>query len=237
MSKTKYIVISSVVVAALAATPLIVSHQVDSRIETNRVLLEKNGLKQDILSKSGYLTGTRTFSLEIVDAKKARDFLLSTLVEKNAQYKLFAESLKTETDESINDAFDGLKFNGEMTNSNFLPSDTKVSLSLNQLPRSLQESIANDKAASDAIIPLLTRGVLALDMTFGSDQKLKDIKLKNIKEEINAEGAVLSIDTDKQMLTLAEHGGIVQGTLGIGKQNFGINSDMFMFKSELQDFV
>lgn len=237
MLQTKYLVISSIVVAALAATPLIVSQKVDSSLETNRVLLEKNGQKLEILSKSGYLSGKRTFSLEIVDAKKARDFLLSTLVEKNAQYKLFAESLKAETDGSINESFDGLKFNGEITNSNFLPSDVKVSLSLNQLPRSLQESIENDKAASDAILPLLTRGVLALDMTFGSDQKLKDMKLKDIKEEIKSDGAILSIDTEKQMLTLAERGGVVQGALGVGKQNFGINSDMFMFKSELQDFV
>ena len=107
-------------------------------------MLEKNGLKQDILSKEGYFTSKRAFSLEIVDAKKVRDFLLSTLVEKNAQYKLFAESLKSESDGSINESLDGLKFNGEITNSNLLPSDVKVSLSLNQLPRSLQEAIAND---------------------------------------------------------------------------------------------
>ena len=237
MSKAKYLVISSVVVVALVATPFVVSKKVDSTIETNRVLLEQNGLKQDILSKSGYLTGKRTFSLEVVDAKKARDYLLSTLVAKNAQYKLFAESLKTETDASINDALDGLKFNGEMTNSNFLPSDAKVSLSLNQLPRSLQESVVNDKAASEAILPLLTRGVLALDMTFSSDQKLKDVKLKDIKEEIKSEGSTLNIDTEKQLLTLNENGGVVQGVLGVGKQNIGVTSEMFTFKSELQDFV
>lgn len=237
MSKIKYLVISSVVVAALAATPLVISQKVDSSLETNKTMLEKNGLKQDILSKEGYFTSKRAFSLEIVDAKKVRDFLLSTLVEKNVQYKLFAESLKAETDGSINESLDGLKFNGEITNSNLLPSDVKVSLSLNQLPRSLQEAIVNDKAASDAILPLLTRGVLALDMTFGSDQRLKDVKLKDIKEEINAEGTILSIDTAKQMLTLSEHGGVVEGALGVGKQKFGINSDMFVFKSELQDFI
>jgi hypothetical protein len=157
MSKTKYLVISSVVVAALAATPLFVSQKVDSTIEANKTLLEKNGFKQEILSKSGYLSSKRAFSLEVTDAKKARDFLLAQLVEKNAQYKLFAQSLQEESNEGINQAFDGLKFKGEMTNSNLLPSDVKVSLSLDQLPKSIQEELANDKAASDVILPIALR--------------------------------------------------------------------------------
>lgn len=237
MSKTKYLVISSVVVAALAATPLFVSQKVDSTIEANKKLLEKNGFKQEILSKSGYLSSKRAFSLEVTDAKKARDFLLAQLVEKNAQYKLFAQSLQEESNEGINQAFDGLKFKGEMTNSNLLPSDVKVSLSLDQLPKSIQEELANDKAASDVILPLLARGVLAVDMTFTSDQKLKDLTLKDIKEEIKAEGATLNIDTEKQLLSLNERGGVVQGVLGVGKQNLGVSGEMFLLKSELKDFI
>ncbi|WP_263831999.1 YdgA family protein [Sulfurospirillum oryzae] len=237
MSKTKYLVISAVVVAAIAATPLVISQKVDSAIEANKVLLAQNGLKQDILSKSGYFTSQRTFSLEVADAKKARDFLLAKLIDKNAQYKLFVQSLKDETDGSINAGFDGLKFKGEMTHSNLLPSDVKISLSLDQLPKSLQDELANDKAASDAILPLLARGVLAVDMTFGSDEKLKDVRFKDIKEQIKTEGSTLNIDTEKQLLTLNENGGVVQGVLGVGKQNFGVDSEMFVFKSELKDFV
>lgn len=237
MVKTKYLVISAVVVAALGVTPLIVSHTVDRTIEANNAILEKNGFKQELLSKSGYISGERTFSLEVVDAKKARDFLLAQLVAKNAQYKLFADSLKAETEQGINDAFNGLKFKGEMTHSNLLPSDAKVTLSLAELPKSLQEEVSNNKAASDAILPLLTRGVLALEMTFSPNQKLKTIKFKDIKEEIKAEGTTLNIDTEKQQLSLDERSGIVQGVLGIAKQNLGVNGEMFMLKSELKDFV
>lgn len=237
MFKTKYLVISAVVVAALGITPLIVSQQVDRTIEANNAILEKNGFKHELLSKSGYLSDVRTFSLEVVDAKKARDFLLAQLVAKNAQYKLFAESLKIETDAGINDAFNGLKFKGEMTHSNLLPSDAKVSLSLAQLPKSMQEEVANTKAGSDAILPLLARGVLAVDMTFGSDQKLKALKFKDIKEEIKAEGTTLNIDTEKQQLSLNERGGVVQGALGVAKQNLGLSGEMFMLKSELKDFL
>jgi hypothetical protein len=237
MFKTKYLVISSVVVAALAVTPLIVSQKVDSVIATNSALLEKNGLKQDILSKSGYLTGKRAFSLEVVDAKKARDFLLAQLVERNAQYKLFAQSLKEESDAGINSVLDGLKFKGEMTNSNFLPSDVNVSLSLDQLPKSLQEELANDKEASDIILPLLARGVIAVDMTFSSDQKLKELKLKDIKEEIKSEGATLNVDTQKQMISLNQRGDVIQGVLGVAQQNLGVSGEMFMLKSELKDFI
>jgi hypothetical protein len=237
MSKTKYLTIAAVVVAALGVTPLIVSHTVDSTIETNTKLLENNGFKQELLSKSGYLNGVRTFSLEVVDAKKARDFLLAQLVAKNAQYKMFADSLKVETDQGINEAFNGLKFKGEMTHSNLLPSDAKVSLSLAELPKTLQEEVSANKAASDAILPLLTRGVLALEMTFSVDQKLKSLKFKDIKEEIKAEGSTLSIDTEKQHLDLDEKAGVIQGVLGIAKQNVGVNGEMFMLKSELKDFL
>ena len=237
MAKTKYLAIAAVVVAALGVTPLIVSHTVDSTIEANKVILEKNGFKEEFLTKSGYLMGKRTFSLEVVDAKKARDFLLTQLVAKNAQYKLFAESLQAETDEGINDALNGLKFKGEMYHSNFLPSDAKVSLSLAELPTTLQEEVRNNKAASDAILPLLTRGVLAMEMTFSPDRKLKNVKIKDIKEEIKTEEATLSIDTEKQELSLNERAGIVQGVLGVAKQNIGVSGAMFMLKSELKDFL
>lgn len=237
MFKTKYLVIASVVVAAFAVTPLVVSQKVDSTIEANKILLEKNGLKQEILSKSGYFTGHRTFSLEVVDAKKARDFLLAQLTERNAQYKLFAQSLKDETDAGINNAFDGLKFKGEMTNSNLLPTDMKISLALDQLPQSIQDELANDKESSDIVLPLLARGVIAVDMTFSSDQRLKDVKLKDIKEEIKTEGSTLNIETEKQLLSLNARGGVVQGVLGIGKQNLGLRGEMFMLKSELKDFI
>jgi len=226
-----------VVASALGVTPLVVSHNVDSIIETNSALLEKNGLKQEILSKSGYFTSVRTFSLEVIDAKKARDFLLAQLVAKNAQYTLFAEAMKEESNHGINESLDGLTFKGEMIHSNLLPGDVKLSLSLDQLPKSVQEELANNKAVSDAINPLLTRGVLAVEMILTSDQKLKDLKFKDIKEEIKAEGAVLSIDTQNQRMSLNERGGVVQGVLGVGKQNLGVMGEMFMFKSELKDFV
>lgn len=237
MIKTKYLVIASVVVAALATTPLIVSQKVDSTIEINKALLEKNGFKHEILSKNGYFTSKRAFSLEVIDAKKARDFLLEQLVEKNAQYKLFAQSLKDESNAGINQAFNGLKFKGEMTNCNLLPRDVKIFLALDQLPKSIQEELANDKTASDVVLPLLARGVLAVDMTFTSDQKLKDITLKDIKEEIKSEGSTLSVDTEKQILSLNENGGVVQGVLGVGKQNLGVSGEMFLLKSELKDFI
>lgn len=237
MLKTKYLVISSVVVAALAAMPLIVSSQVDKKLEATKTFLEQNGLKQELLTKSGYLTGTRTFNVEVVDAKKARDFLLNQLVEKNAQYKLFAQGFKEETDAGINAAIDGLKFKGEMTNSNLLLGDVKVSLVLEQLPKSIQEEITQNKEANTIIAPLLARGVLGVDMLFGMDEKLKEFKLKDIKEEFKAEGVTFNVDTKDQVLRLNNRGESIYGTLGVGHQLFSVNGDMMTSKSELKDFV
>ena len=236
MANVKYLVIAGLVAAGIASTPLVISKTIDSKIEENRVVLEKNGFKQEILSKQGYFESKRTFSLEVIDAQKARDFLLDKLVEKNAQYKVFAQSLKGGTKEDINSAFNGLAFKGEMTNSNLLPSDSKVSLALDKLSTSINKELNDNKEIGNVVLPLLTKGVLAIDMTLSSDQKLKDLKFKDIKEQIKIDGATLDIDTANQILSLNESGGVVNGVLGVGKQNFGVNADMFIFKSQLDNF-
>ena len=59
-----------------------------------------------------------------------RDYLLDGLVSKNTQYKLFAQSLKELDSKEINQAFNGLKFKGQMNNSNLLPQETHVALGL-----------------------------------------------------------------------------------------------------------
>lgn len=236
MANVKYLVIAGLVVAGVVATPLIVSKTIDSKIEANSMVLDNNGFKHTILSKSGYFTSKRTFSLEIVDAQKARDFLLDKLVEKNAQYKVFAQSLKTGKKEDVNDAFNGLTLKGEMTNSNLFPDDTKVSLALDKLPLSANKELSDNKELGGAILPLLTRGVFAIDMTIGSDEKLKDLKFRDIKEQIKIDGTALDIDTANQIVTLNEQGGVVNGVVGVGKQNLSVNSDMFVFKSQLDNF-
>ncbi len=69
-----------------------------------------------------------------------------------------------------------------------------------------------------------------------SDEKLKDIKFKDIKEQIKIDGTALDIDTANQMLTLNEQSGVVNGVLGVGKQNLSVTGDMFVFKSQLDNF-
>jgi hypothetical protein len=93
----KFLVVSGIVVAALATTPLFIANSVDKKVEETKAMLEMHGLKQEIVSKSGYLSSTRTFSLEVVDAQKVRDFLLDSLVAKNPQYNLLAQSMKTQS--------------------------------------------------------------------------------------------------------------------------------------------
>lgn len=240
MLKMKYLVMMGVVVAGIAVAPLVISNSLDTKLEDNKVMLQKNGFKQEILSKSGYITNTRNFSLEVVDATKARDFLLDKLVEKNAQYKVFAQSLKMASQGEINEAFNGLTFKGEMVNSNFSPSNIKMSLVLDKLPLTIQNELVKNKEIGDALLPLIAKGILALDMTFGSgefvgDMKLKDLKLRDIKEQIKIEGAVLNIDTLNHMLSLSESGGVVNGVFGVAKQDFGLKAPMSEMKSHLEN--
>ncbi|MDD3342214.1 MAG: hypothetical protein PHR87_01400 [Sulfurospirillaceae bacterium] len=236
MSKMKYLVASGIIVAAVAATPLFIASGIDQKVEETKVKLESHGLKQEIISKVGYLNTTRTFTLEVVDAQKVRDFLLEALVEKNPQYKLFAQNMKRQTRDEINEAFNGIKFKGEMTNSNLLASDTTVSLALSSLSTSLQNELAQEKVAADAILPLLNRGVFAADMVFGSDEKLKSFKLKDIKEELKLEAATLSLDMGNQMLDLSESGGVITGKASIGKQAINLHSKSVNFSTQLDNF-
>jgi len=237
MANTKYLVAGALVVAALGAAPMVISSAVDKEIDKSKVLLEKNGFKQDILSKSGYFTAQRSFTLEVVDAAKARDYLLDMLVEKNAQYKIFAQSLKDTPPEEINGAFNGLKFRGDMTNSNLLPSESTMSLVLDRLPHAMHAELTNDKELSAVLLPLFTRGVFALDMSFDTRQKLKSLKVRDMKEKIKVEDVTLDIDTANQVVSLNEEGGIVKGKVGAQKQNIGVTSDVFILKSNLENFA
>ena len=237
MANTKLLIAASVVVAALAATPLVISSEVDKEIDATKVLLKKNGFKQEILSKSGYFTAQRSFTLEVVDARKARDYLLDMLVEKNAQYKIFAQSMKESSEEEINIAFNGLKFRGDMINSNLLPSESTMSLVLDRLPHGMHAELTNDKELSSVLLPLFTRGVFALDMSFDTRQKLKSLKVRDMKEKIKVEDVTLDIDTANQIVSLNEEGGLVKGKIGAQKQNIGVTSDVFVLKSNLENLM
>jgi hypothetical protein len=235
MSKTKYLIGGAAVIAALALTPLYVSSRVDARLNETQKMLESHGLKQEILSKSGYLTGTRTFSLEVSDAKKARDFMLEILVAKNPQYTLFAQSLQAQTDSDINEALDGLSFQGVIVSSHLLPKDIYVSLALAKLPKAIETELNNEPNAAKVILPLIAKGTLAFEMTFDIDQKLKSLKMKDIKESLQLEEGTLDIDTSGHTLSLDEHSGVVQGAFGIQKQNLGVKAPDFEVESHLEN--
>ncbi len=238
MTKRTYGIIASVVVVTvLAATPLVISQKIDASLKKEADHLAKNGFKTEELSKSGYFTTKRTFSLEVTDARKARDFLLAQLVEKNAQYKLFAQSLQQGSEAEINEAINGLQFKGEMSHSNLLPQDVKVSLSLSALPTSVQENLKTDAALLALLTPLLTKGVLGADMLFGSDEKLKAFHLKDIQEELSMDGGKLILNTKDHTLKLDHRGEVVVGSLGVGHQLIAAQAEMMESKSELNSFL
>lgn len=237
MANTKLLIAASAVVIALASAPTVVSSFVDKEIENSKVLLEKNGFKQEILSKSGYFSSQRTFTLEVIDAAKVRDFLLEKLVERNAQYKVFAQSLQEAAPEEVNSVFNGLKFRGDMTNSNLLPSESTMSLILDRLPHGMHSELTNDKELSSVLLPLFTKGVFALDMSFDTRQKLKSLKVRDMKEKIKVDDVTLDVDTTNHVLSLNEEGGVVKGKIGVQKQNIGVNSDVFALKSNLENFM
>lgn len=232
MGKIKYLAIASVVLAAVAATPLAISYSIDGEIEKNKAFLEKNGFKQELTNKQGYLQSTRDFTLEVVDAVKVRDYLLDMLVAKNEQYKLFAQSMKEVDPSEMNGAFNGLKFRGQIKHSNLLPEDSTISLIWDRLPHTL-----NNKEVNTIFTPLLSRGVIALDITLDTRQKVKNVSVRDIKEKIKIEDILLDIDTSGHTLALSEEMGNVKGRVGVGKQNLQARSEAFILSSMMDNFA
>ncbi len=232
MGKVKYLAIASAIVAAVAVTPLAISYSIDGEIEKNRVLLEKNGFKQEMIKKQGYLQSTRDFTLEVVDAAKVRDYLLDMLVAKNEQYKLFAQSMKEIDPSEMNSAFNGLKFRGQMKHSNLLPEESSISLIWDRLPHTL-----NNKEVNTIFEPLLTKGVIALDIVLDTRQKVKNVSLRDIKEKMKIEDVLLDVNTMGHTLSLSEEAGNVKGRIGVAKQSLQARSEAFIVGSDMENFA
>lgn len=235
MSSTKYLIGGGVVIAALALTPLYISSRVDAKLDETKRFLEGHGFKQEMLSKSGYVNGTRTFTLEIDDAAKVRDFILDTLVAKNPQYAILAQGLTQEDDADMREVLNGLSFKGEVLCSHLLPGDVTVSLALSKLPRSAQEELSQNPDIAKVLNPIVDKGALAFTMIFGSDERLKSFAMKDIKEELAMKEGTVQIDTSGNALTLHERAGVMQGVLGIQKQLFGVNASDLTLQSRLEN--
>lgn len=236
MANTKVLVICAAVIAALTATPLIVSHQMNKMVEETALSLEKHGLKQTVLNKEGYLATHQRFVLDVTDAKKVRDLILSQVIEKNAQYEPFIQSIKEETDKDVA-LLNGLGLKGEMTYSNIFPRFADLSLCFHQLPPALKEyAIA---------APFLEKGILCLDMRVGSDQTIHEVKLRDINGRIKLGGQVLDVD-DKagevvmnmglsgHALSLNHQGDTLQGLFKIAEQNISSQGDATALKFQSQ---
>ena len=237
MANVKYIIAASLTAAALLSTPLVISSSIDKEIESNRITLEKNGIKQSITAKSGYLTTQRQFTLEISDGAKARDYLLDMLVAKNAQYKIFAKSLKEISTVEMNSMLNGLSFRGVMENSNLLPQESSVSLILEKLPLITQKELAENKEFQTTLLPLIQKGTIAFDLRFDSRQKLSSIQMRDIKESLVFEEATMEMDTRNQGVRYNDDGSTIKGKATIDKQTIGIRGENFVLKSNVDKLL
>ena len=215
MKNGKTIVIISVVAAALGVAPMVISSFTDKKIEEYKAMLANNGFKQEITKKEGYFVTKRDFTLEVVDASKAMNFLLGKVVEKNKQYDALVKVIKEEIKpDDVNVAFNGLKFRGQMEHSNLLPADRKASLIWDRLPSSV-----TDEDTKKIMNPLLARGVFAFDIAFDASHAIKQVVARDIKEKIAVdEENTIDINTVGHKLDLSVGSDVTKGRLEFGKQ-------------------
>lgn len=237
MANMKYLVAASITGAALLFTPLVISSSVDAKIETNRAILEQNGFKQVITDKSGYMTAQRHFTLEVTDGAKARDYLLDMLVAKNTQYRFFATSLKEISPIEMNSLFNGLTFKGVMENSNLLPQESTMSLVLEKLPLSIHKEVADNKEFQNTLVPLLQKGAIAFDLRFDSRQKLSNVRMRDIKESLKFEEAIVDMETRNHAVSFNDDGNLVKGKATVDKQMIDLRSSNFELQSNLDKLI
>lgn len=239
MSKTKYIV-GAAILMALGATPFVVSQKVNALIEATSASLEQHGIQHITLSKEGYFSTRQTFAVDIVDAQKAFHLLSTKIGEKNAHYKPLIESIEQEVHQDLT-LLNGLGLKGELTYSNLLPRSADVSLCFNTLPPALKEYAR--------VVPFFEKGIVCFDMRVGSDQTLKEIKLRDFSGRAKLGGEVSDIDDkEKELLldldmkghklSLNSEKETLQGILSIAEQSIKSAGDAPVgIDSVLNDFV
>ena len=211
-------VAGALVVGGVAVTPVVVKQNVTSSIEMDKVSLLKHGIELQILKEEGYFNSIRDFKLTIVDGKKLRDYLFSEVNKINPQYVQVTKMLQKNSDRDINPALDGTTFSGKIQNSNLLPEDVKVEMSLTTLSTEAMKGIKDDKETSDIIMPMLNNKVLTFYITLDTNKNLKTLSLKDIDQTIVDKHETIKFQMQGQKLDLENSSDTISGNYTLAKQ-------------------
>jgi len=176
MLKMKYI-IGGAVVGGILYTPVLMGKGVGKIVDQVSQNLQTQGVNLKVLSDyNGYLTSQREIEVVIKDGKKFSEFLIQNL-DKVSQDKLREMNLDT--------ILTGVKFKGDMLNSNTIPKEIVVNLALKRLSDNAMKELENaSKNSKELIMKLLKNNSIALQMKLFPTGKFKSIALKDIDEKI-----------------------------------------------------
>ncbi|WP_024955768.1 DUF945 family protein [Sulfurospirillum arcachonense] len=186
-------VVGILVIVGIGVTPVVMKQQVNKTVEKQKQTMLKNGLKLTILKEEGYLKSTRDFELEVVNAKQFRDYVFSKIPTTNPTVQQLITMYTKESEKDIRPALDGFLFKGSIKNSNLLPEDIKVEMSLVKLSTKMMQEINKNKKIADLIKPLLDEKILTFFVTLDAKEKVKEIVMKDIEKSIKIENEIIDI--------------------------------------------
>lgn len=181
----KKFIFIAVAVVLLALAPLGVKNIIDEEVSKQSLLLEKKGLKVEVLSSNGYLKTKRDFELTIEDEKKFKEFLRDSFVEKYPTYEALFDSIVEEDTKEFDEFLRGLVFKGDISNSNInYNSDIDVYVYLHKFSDEIMSELNRNKDKNQEVLSLLNKKALAFDINLTNKAKLKRIALKDIDERV-----------------------------------------------------
>lgn len=183
----KKVIFVGIVTLTLTIFPLGVKNIVDSSINLKKTELVDSGILLDIENSEGYVTSSRDFKITINDEKKFKNYFKTIIVKQYPMYQNLLEETFKDDSKGFDEFLKGIVLKGNIKNSNMNPfSDINVYTYVDKLSDNIMEEIKKYEKSSEIILSLFEKEVLAFNLVFDSNSKLKTMTLKDINENIKS---------------------------------------------------
>lgn len=208
------LILSLIFVVVIVAVPIVVKNQFEQNLNILVQDVEKYGIKTSITKSEGYFNSKILLESKILDGVKFTNTILDKLVEIEPNYILFANTMKSATKNSANNAFNGITIESTLTASYLTSSDIKITLSLIKFSDAVIKELEKKKALRDFLKPILDEKMLTVFLTLDNQKRVKTARLNDLKLKVDNE---LDIQILENNLIL-DYGDRIKGTMSIGSQ-------------------
>lgn len=173
------------VVSTVLLFPFAVDYYTTNQLQNVKVLLNKDGVDFDVLSKHGLIETQREIVFTISDGAKVAKKTIKELKKSYSNYNQLFQLFDNTQKDAWNKVLKGTKFTGYIVSNNYLLKQPTIELSLKELSTELMKEIRKDPEISKIVLPMLSEEALSANIILDLAGNIKNIKLKDIDESIN----------------------------------------------------